>query len=235
MGAAHAQLLMQEGAKVVIGDILDDQGQALAAELGANVIYVHLDVTSTEDWDRAVATAVEHFGGLDVLVNNAAIAEFAAIEDTSMQLWDRTIAVNLTGTFRGIQAALPALKKSGSASIINISSTAAFVGYEGLSAYNASKWGVRGLTKSVALDMAKHGIRVNSVHPGVIKTPLSEGLSESPSHTAMHRMGDPKEVSYLVLLLASDESSFCTGAEYLVDGGEIAGLANLIALSRHEV
>ena len=141
MGAAHAELLMQEGAKVVIGDILDDQGYALAAELGENVIYVHLDVTSTEDWERAVATAVEHFGGLDILVNNAAVAEFAAIEDTTMQIWDRTIAVNLTGTFRGIQAALPALKKSGSSSIINISSTAAFVGYENLSVYNASKWG----------------------------------------------------------------------------------------------
>jgi 3alpha(or 20beta)-hydroxysteroid dehydrogenase len=235
MGAEHARLFVEEGAQVVIGDILDDAGQALAEELGENARYIHLDVTDSSDWAAAVDLAVSTFGHLDVLVNNAAVATFASVEETSIELWQKTIAVNLTGTFRGIQAALPALKLSGSSSIVNISSTAAFVGYEGLSVYNASKWGIRGLTKSVALDMAKHGIRVNSVHPGVIKTPLSEGLSETPSHTAMHRMGQPREVSYMVLFLASDESTYCTGAEYLVDGGEIAGLSNLIALSRTEV
>jgi len=235
MGAEHARLFIEEGARIVIGDILDAEGEALSAELGGNVIYVHLDVTKSDDWIHAVDTAVQHFGGLDILVNNAGIAEFAPIAETSMALWDRTLAVNLTGPFRGVMAALSELKKSGRASIINLSSTAGFVGYEGLSVYNASKFGVRGLTKSMALDLAKHGIRVNSVHPGVIKTPLSEGLSESPSHVAMRRMGEPREVSYLVLFLASDEASFCTGAEYLADGGEIAGLANNAILSRHAV
>jgi len=234
MGAEHARLLVEEGAQVVLGDILDDLGQELADELGENARYVHLDVTNSADWDAAVATAVTTFGGLSVLVNNAAVAEFASVEDTSIELWQKILNVNLTGTYRGIQAALPALKQSGASSIVNISSTAAFVGYECLGAYNASKWGVRGLTKSVALDLAKFGIRVNTVHPGVIKTPLSEGLSETPAHVAMHRMGQSREVSYMVLFLASDESSYCTGAEYLVDGGEIAGLSNLIALSRHE-
>ncbi len=233
MGASHARLFVEEGARVVIGDILDAEGEALARELGDNVIFVHLDVTQSEDWRTAVASAVRHFGGLDILVNNAAIAEFAPIMETSRALWDRTLAVNLTGTFKGVMAALPELKKSGRASIINVSSTAGFTGYEGLSVYNASKFGVRGLSKSMALDLAKYGIRVNSMHPGVIKTPLSEGLSETPSHVAMHRMGQPREVSYLALFLASDESSFCTGAEYLADGGEIAGLANNAVLSRH--
>ena len=234
MGAEHARLLVEEGAQVVLADILDDLGQQLADELGENARYIHLDVRKSEDWDAAVATAVSTFGGLSVLVNNAAVAEFASVEDTTIELWERILEVNLTGTFRGMQAALPALKRSKSSSIVNISSTAAFVGYESLGAYNASKWGIRGLTKSVALDMAKFGVRVNSVHPGVIKTPLSEGLSETPAHVAMHRMGRSREVSYMVLFLASDESSYCTGAEYLVDGGEIAGLSNLIALSRHE-
>lgn len=235
MGASHARLLVAEGAKVVLGDISDVQGAALAAELGENALYAHLDVTKAEDWDAAVAAAVERFGGLDVLVNNAGIAEFVAFEDTTMELWDRTIAINLTGMFQGIKAALPALKKSGASSIVNISSIAGFVGFEGLGVYNASKFAVRGLTKAAALDLAQFGIRVNSVHPGAIKTPMTEGLPEVPSNTAMRRMGQPMEVSYMVLFLASNESSFCTGSEYLVDGGEAAGLANLVALSRHEL
>ncbi|TFD47932.1 SDR family oxidoreductase [Cryobacterium sp. Hh11] len=232
MGAAHARTMIREGARVVLGDIGDAQGEALADELGVNARYVHLDVTDSEDWDRAVAVAVESFGGLDILVNNAGIAEFVSLEDTTMELWDRTIAINLTGAFRGIQAALPALKESEHASIINISSIAGFVGFEGLGVYNASKFALRGLTKSVALDLAADGIRVNSVHPGAVRTPMTVGLSLNPSNTAMHRLGEPEEVSNLVLFLASDESSFCTGAEYLADGGEAAGLSNLIPLSR---
>ncbi|GEP26283.1 MULTISPECIES: glucose 1-dehydrogenase [Cryobacterium] len=232
MGAAHARTMIREGARVVLGDIGDAQGEALADELGVNARYVHLDVTDSEDWDRAVAVAVESFGGLDILVNNAGIAEFVSLEDTTMELWDRTIAINLTGAFRGIQAALPALKQSEHASIINISSIAGFVGFEGLGVYNASKFALRGLTKSVALDLAADGIRVNSVHPGAVRTPMTVGLSPNPSNTAMHRLGEPEEVSNLVLFLASDESSFCTGAEYLADGGEAAGLSNLIPLSR---
>ena len=232
MGAAHARLMVREGARVVLGDILDAQGEELARELGEGALYVHLDVTNSDDWAKAVAAAVSNFDGLDILVNNAGIAEFEALEDTTMELWDRTLAINLTGAFRGIQAALPALKRSGNASIINISSIAGFVGFEGLGVYNASKFALRGLTKSLALDLAQYSIRVNSVHPGAIRTPMSVGLSLTPSNTAMHRMGEPEEVANLVLFLASDESSFCTGAEYLADGGEAAGLSNHIPLSR---
>ena len=232
MGAAHARLMVREGARVVLGDILDAQGEELARELGEGALYVHLDVTNSDDWEKAVAAAVSNFNGLDILVNNAGIAEFVALEDTTMELWDRTLAINLTGAFRGIQAALPALKKSGNASIINISSIAGFVGFEGLGVYNASKFALRGLTKSLALDLAQYSIRVNSVHPGAIRTLMSVGLSLTPSNTAMHRMGEPEEVANLVLFLASDESSFCTGAEYLADGGEAAGLSNHIPLSR---
>ena len=232
MGAAHARLMVREGARVVLGDILDAQGEELARELGEGALYVHLDVTNSDDWAKAVAAAVSNFDGLDILVNNAGIAEFVALEDTTMELWDRTLAINLTGAFRGIQAALPALKRSGNASIINISSIAGFVGFEGLGVYNASKFALRGLTKSLALDLAQYSIRVNSVHPGAIRTPMSVGLSLTPSNTAMHRMGEPEEVANLVLFLASDESSFCTGAEYLADGGEAAGLSNHIPLSR---
>jgi len=235
MGASHARLLVAEGAKVVIGDILDGPGQDLATELGADALYVHLDVTNSTDWDAAVAAAVERFGSLDILINNAGIAEFIAFEDTTVEFWERTIAINLTGMFRGVKAALPALKASGRASIINISSIAGFIGFEGLAVYNASKFAVRGLTKSLALDLAAFGIRVNSVHPGAVKTPMTAGLPPIPSNTAMRRIGEPIEVSYLVLLLASDESSFCTGAEYLVDGGEAAGTANLAVLSRAAV
>lgn len=235
MGASHARLFVTEGAKVVIGDILDERGRELAEELGENALYVHLDVTSSEDWDAAVAAAVSQFGSLDVLVNNAGIAEFMPIEDTTIEIWDRTIAINLTGMFRGVKAALPALKLSGKSSIVNISSIAGFIGFEGLGVYNASKFAVRGLTKSLALDLAAFGIRVNSVHPGAVRTPMTEALPLVPSNTAMRRMGEPIEVSQLVLLLASDEASFCTGAEYLVDGGEAAGLANLAVLSRAAV
>lgn len=232
MGAAHARLMVREGARVVLGDILDAQGEAIAKELGDSARYIHLDVTNDMDWEQAVAVAVEDFGGLDVLVNNAGIAEFVSLEDTTMELWDRTLAINLTGAFLGIQASLPALRRSAHGSIINISSIAGVVGFEGLGVYNASKFALRGLTKSVALDLAVDGIRVNSVHPGAVRTPMTEGLSLTPSNTAMHRIAEPEEVSNMVLFLASDESSYCTGAEYLVDGGEAAGLANLIPLSR---
>jgi 3alpha(or 20beta)-hydroxysteroid dehydrogenase len=226
MGAEHARLLVSEGAKVVIGDILDDDGASLATELGENVRYVHLDVTKLEDWEGAVKTAVDEFGGLDVLVNNAGIANFGNIADYTVDAWNTIIAINLTGVFFGIKAAVPALQKSKAGSIINISSTAGIQGYESLPGYNAAKFGVRGLTKSVALDLGKDNIRVNSVHPGVIKTPMTEQLETPQNHVALHRAGEPIEVSNLVLYLASDESSFSTGAEFIVDGGETAGLAH---------
>jgi 3alpha(or 20beta)-hydroxysteroid dehydrogenase len=224
MGAAHAELLVAEGAKVVIGDILDAEGEATAARLGDSVRFVHLDVTKPEDWDTAVSAAVDGFGGLDILVNNAGIANFAPIEDYTLEQWNLIIAINLTGTFNGIKAAIPALKKSGHGSIINISSTAGIKGVAALPGYTAAKFAVRGLTKEIAIDLGRYNIRANSIHPGNIRTPMTDGLDVDQSLVPLGRMGDASELSAMVLFLASDESSFSTGAEFIADGGETAGV-----------
>jgi 3alpha(or 20beta)-hydroxysteroid dehydrogenase len=226
MGASHARLLVQEGAQVVIGDLLDAEGEALAAELGAAAHYVHLDVTDYADWEAAVAAAEAQFGRLDILINNAGIANFAPIEDYTLAQWDKIIAINLTGVFYGIKAAIEPLKRSGAGSIVNISSTAGLQGFEALPGYNAAKFGVRGLSKNAALDLGRYNIRVNSVHPGNIRTPMTDGLDVNQNHVALHRVGEPIELSQLVLFLASDESSFSTGSEFVADGGETAGLAH---------
>jgi len=226
MGASHARLLVAEGAKVVLGDLLDDEGAALAKELGDAARYIHLNVTSYADWEAAVSLAVSDFGGLDVLINNAGIANFGSIEDYSLEDWDAIIGVNLTGVFYGTKAVIEALKTSGKGSIINISSTAGLQGYEALPGYTAAKFGVRGLSKSTALDLGKYNIRVNSVHPGVIRTPMTEALDTPQNHVALHRVGEAIELSNLILFLASDESSFSTGSEFVADGGETAGLSH---------
>lgn len=225
LGAAFASAMVAQGASVILADVLDDEGQAMAASLGQSAAYVHLDVTDRSQWAAAVAATVHRFGGLNVLVNNAGIANFGPIGAYAHEQWDRVIAINLTGVFNGIDASVDALKASAPASIINISSTAGLHGYAALSGYNAAKFGVRGLTKSVALDLAAFGIRCNSVHPGMIATPMTAGIPNQQRHVAMHRMGQPSEVANLVVYLASDESSFSTGAEFVVDGGELAGLA----------
>ncbi|MBB6406283.1 SDR family oxidoreductase [Arthrobacter sp. AZCC_0090] len=227
LGASHAQLLVAEGARVVIGDILDEEGARTAAELGDNAAYVHLDVTRPGDWEAAVNTALSRFGGLDVLVNNAGIANSSSIEEFSLEQWNAVIGINLTGTFLGIKAAIPALKKSSGGSIINVSSAAGLAGYAALPGYTASKFGVRGLTKSVALDLGRYGIRVNSVHPGTFRTPMTAGIDAPESHVALRRLGEPAELSQLVLFLASDESTFSTGAEFVADGGSTAGRARI--------
>jgi len=224
MGAAHAKRLVEEGARVVIGDLLDEAGEATAAELGDNARYVHLDVTKPEDWDAAVATAVSEFGGLDILINNAGIVNFAPIEEYTLEQWNLIIAINLTGTFNGVKASIPALKKSGTGSIINISSTAGLKGVAGIPGYTAAKFAVRGLTKEIAIDLGQYNIRANSIHPGNIRTPMTNGLDVDQSLVPLGRMGEVSELSNMVLFLASDESSFSTGAEFIADGGETAGI-----------
>jgi 3alpha(or 20beta)-hydroxysteroid dehydrogenase len=223
MGAAHARRFVAEGAKVVLGDILDAEGEALAAELGANARYLHLDVTSPEDWAAAVALAVKAFGGLHILVNNAGIFGGAALVDHPLDLWHRIIEINLTGSFLGVRAATTALVASGSGSIINISSVAGMRGAAGGSAYVASKFGVRGLTKAVAAELAPFGVRCNSVHPGIIDTPMAEGLNTQGYDYPLGRMARSEEVTNLVLYLASDDASYSTGAEFVVDGGLTMG------------
>ncbi len=223
IGAAIAGRMLSEGAKVVVGDVLDEDGGKLASQLGDSVRYVHLDVTKPADWEQAVDEAVTAFGGLSILVNNAGIVNFGRIDEYAYEQWARILDVNLTGVFNGIKAAAPALARAGAASVINISSIAGLRGYEQLSGYTASKFGVRGLTKSAALDLGGSGIRVNSVHPGVIQTPMTEGMTFDTGHVPLRRIGQPMEVAELVLCLAGDESAFVTGAEFVIDGGETAG------------
>ncbi len=223
MGAAHARALVAEGGKVVIGDILDEPGQALADELGAqypgSACYVHLDVTQADQWDAAVATANEAFGGLTGLVNNAGIVALGKIGKFDMTQWQKVIDVNLTGTFLGMQAAVGSMKAAGSGSIINVSSVEGLRGAPMVHPYVASKWAVRGLAKSAALELGRHNIRVNSVHPGFIRTPMTEHFPEDMVTAPLGRPGQSEEVAAFVVFLISDESSFATGAEFVVDGG----------------
>ncbi|HEY6713452.1 MAG TPA: glucose 1-dehydrogenase [Rubrobacter sp.] len=226
IGAAIARAMADEGAKVVIGDLLDEEGEALAEDIGPSATYVHLDVTKPADWATAVATAVEKYGKLDVLVNNAGISIPGLIDEYSHADWDKIVAINLTGVFDGIQAGVPALKNAGGGSIVNVSSLAGLIGVPASSAYAATKFGVRGLTKSAALDLGKYGIRVNSIHPGYIRTPIhATAVPPDTSSVALDRGGEPDEIANLVVFLASDESSFSTGSEFVADGGESAGNA----------
>ncbi len=227
MGASHAREMIAHGARVVCGDILDTEGEALATELGDGARYVHLDVTRTEDWDAAVATAVGEFGGVDVLVNNAGILNIGTVEDFELSEWHRILDINLTGVFLGIRAVVPVMKKAGEGSIINISSIEGMAGTVASHGYTATKFAVRGLTKSTAVELGQFGIRVNSIHPGLVKTPMvADWIPEDIFQSALGRIAQPKEVSNLVVYLASDESSFSTGSEFVVDGGTLAGLGH---------
>jgi 3alpha(or 20beta)-hydroxysteroid dehydrogenase len=229
IGAATVRAMALAGANVMIADVLDEEGRALASELGSSASYVHLDVTRPDDWDHAVQVAVDTFARLDVLVNNASIARMGTVDNHSRAEWDALLAVNLTGVFNGIQAAVPAMRKAGGGAIINVSSIAGMLGMRGLAGYVASKWGVRGLTKAAALDLANDNIRVNSVHPGFVRTPMTAANPPAVEHVAMRRAGEPEEIAKLIVFLASGKSSFSTGAEFVADGGETAGNAAFAA------
>ncbi len=232
-GAVEARMFAEEGASVVIGDILDDQGRQTEAELqelGYNVTYVHLDVTSESDWEAAVQSAVDTYGKLDVLLNNAGILIRKNIEETTEDDWDRIFAVNAKGVFLGTKAAIPAMRDAGGGSIINISSTAGLVGSpNGSASYTATKGAVRLFTKSTAIQHAREGIRCNSIHPGPIETDMIADTLNDPANMALRmqrlplgRVGKPSEIAYGALYLASDESSFVTGSELVIDGGTTA-------------
>ena len=231
IGAATANQFVAEGARVVMGDVLDAEGQTLAAEFGEASSYHHLDVTSADSWRETVEAAVSHFGGLDVLVNNAGIFRTAPLESLGEDVWESVIAVNQTGVFLGMKSAVPAMKSSGGGSIINISSIDGLIGSTESLAYVASKFAVRGMTKVAALELGKFGIRVNSVHPGGINTPMvtvalpSEAIGPMFSAMPLGRIGRPEEVAELVTWLGSDASSYSTGSEFVIDGGWTAGFA----------
>ena len=231
MGACEARLFAAEGARVAIGDVLREEGERLAAEIGeagGECIFVQLDVTSLAQWESAIAATVQRFGKLDILVNNAGVgARNMLIENTSAEDWDQVMDINAKGLFLGTKAAIPEMRKAGGGSIINISSQLGLVGVDNSSPqYQASKGAVRLFTKATAIQYARESIRANSVHPGPIVTPMTEGgRADAQRHQVtieripLGRYGEPEEVANGVLFLASDESSFMTGSELVIDGG----------------
>ena len=229
MGASHARGFIAEGANVVIADVVDQEGQSLADELGGRAIFSRLDVTSEADWAATVTAAENAFGPVSVLVNNAGIVHFARIADTEPADWSRVIDINLTGTYLGIRALASSMRKAGGGAIVNISSGAGMSGAFGLGAYVASKWGVRGLTKTAALELARDHIRVNSIHPGATRTTMAAQpdveavMAASVRGLAIPRIAEPEELTRLVLFVASDEASFSTGSEFIADGGALLG------------
>jgi 3alpha(or 20beta)-hydroxysteroid dehydrogenase len=227
-GAEEGRLFASEGATVVLTDVLDEDGERAAAEIpGAE--YLHLDVRSESAWEEVVADVVARHGHLDVLVNNAAIDLIKRLDATTMEEWDRVVAINQTGVFLGMRTAAKAMMAAGSGgSIINISSVAGLEGVFGHGAYTGTKFAVRGMTKVAAKEWGKHKIRVNSVHPGLIETPMTAGLrafndptvrARAEKNIPLGRVGQPLDIAYMVLFLASDESSYCSGQEFTVDGG----------------
>lgn len=229
MGAAEASLLHERGAQVVIADVLDDEGKALADFLGDRARFVHLDVSSEDGWQAAVEQASREFGPVNVLVNNAGILRFNAICDIPVEEFRAVLDVNLIGTWLGMKTVIPGMKAAGGGSIVNISSTEGLAGTVFCGAYTASKFGVRGITKVAALEYGADGVRVNSVHPGGIDTPMTRAVMDEDGRryvaskvAGLRRMGTAEDVAGVVAFLASDDSAYCTGAEFVVDGGVTA-------------
>ena len=241
-GAAEARLFAKEGAKVVMADILDEEGEKLEAELselGAKCFYTHLDVSDSENWEKAVETVVARFGKIDILVNNAGIAVWGTNDDTTEEIWDTVMDVNAKGVFLGTKHVIPEMKKSGGGSIINISSISGLVGQPTIQpVYNASKGAVRIFTKSTAVQYGRYGIRANSIHPGAIDTDMishriqgEESKNRIKNTVPLQRVAKPIEIAYGALFLASEESSYMTGSEMVIDGGVTAGAPNTNANS----
>ena len=229
MGAAAVRRLHADGASVVAADVLDDDGKALADSLGDRARFVHLDVTNEQEWQDVVEQTVRELGGLNVLVNNAGILRFNEIANTPLEEFRQVLEVNLVGVFLGMKAVIPVMKAGGGGSIVNISSTEGLAGTVFCGAYTASKFGVRGITKVAAIEYGTDKIRVNSVHPGGIDTPMTRAVMDEEGRkyvgkkvAGLKRMGEADEVAAVVAFLASDDSSYCTGAEFVVDGGVTA-------------
>ena len=223
-GEAEARLFAEHGARVVLTDILTEQGQAVAEDIGESARFVTHDVASEADWARVVETAVNTFGAVHILVNNAAISRPSKLESTDLATYQQIVGINQTGVFLGMRAVLEPMKRAGGGSIINVGSVAALQGTSTLFAYTASKWAVRGMSKSAALELARYNIRVNAIHPGVIDTPINHDNPEKMNQvlvqsTPMRRMGQPAEIAEVVLFVASDRAGFATGADFTIDGG----------------
>ena len=231
MGAVEARLFAKEGCKVALGDVLEIEGRQVAAEInesGGEALFVRLDVVSEADWQRAISDTVERFGKLYILINDAGIGGPGTMEETTVEEWDRTMAVNGRGVFLGTKLAIPEMRRAGGGSIINISSQFGLVGTGADSSpqYQASKGTVRLLTKATAIQYARDGIRANSVHPASIRTPMNEERLNNPealrstlARIPLGRLGSPEDIAYGVLYLASEESSYVTGSELVIDGG----------------
>ncbi len=223
MGAEHVRALVAAGARVVATDVLDDEGTALADELGSAVMYRRLDVADSQQWAAVVAEAESTLGPIGVLVNNAGIVTFGSVADMPPDTWQRTIDINLTGVWLGMHHVVPSMLRAGGGSIVNISSTAGLQGYANLGAYVASKWGVRGLTKTAALELGAHNIRVNSIHPGPIRTPMIAGLPDDMAALQpIARVGEPSEVTAMLMFIITG-ATYSTGHEFIVDGGAVIG------------
>ena len=229
-GAEEARLFVEEGARVVVADILEEEGREVVDSLGAAARWARLDVTDEQNWVEALDICQQEFGAPSILVNNAGVVDFHTVVGTTLEQWNRVLSINLTGPFLGMKTVAPAMESGGGGSIVNISSTAGLIGMAGVAAYGASKWAVRGLSKNAALELGPRGIRVNSVHPGGVDTPMTnpDELSEDmwkvvADRLPLGRIGQSGDIAGLVLFLASDESSYCTGGEFVVDGGQTAG------------